>query len=155
MEWQDPVTESGTLGRVLVVDDVAVVRKSIRTTLANAGYEVVEAENGEQAISILQGMESLLPIAAILCDLRMPQMNGAELVACFRRQYPAIPVVALTAYQDVELAVSLMRQGLMDFLVKPVLQQELLSVVKRAVEQNAARGDRGISYKDLRREAEK
>ncbi len=63
--------------------------------------------------------------------------------------------MVLTAYPDVELAVSLMRQGVMDFLVKPVLQQELLSVVKRAVEQNAARGDRGISYKDLRREAEK
>ncbi len=145
MEWQDPVTESGTLGRVLVVDDVAVVRKSIRTTLANAGYEVVEAENDEQAIRILQGMTDLLPVDAILSDLRMPQINGAELIAYFRCQYPAIPVVVLTAYPDVELAVSLMRQGVMDFLVKPVLQNELLLVVKRAMEQKGMRKQQVIS----------
>jgi two-component system chemotaxis response regulator CheY len=50
-------------------------------------------------------------------------------------------VVVLTAYPDVELAVSLMRQGVLDFLVKPVLQDELLTVVKRAVDQNAMRKD--------------
>lgn len=155
MEWQDPVRESGKLGRVLVVDDVAVVRKSIHTTLANAGYDVVEAEDGEQALRILQGMAGSLPVDAILSDLRMPQINGAELVANFRRHYPAIPVVVLTAYPDVELAVSLMRQGVMDFLVKPVLQDELLSVVKRAVEQSAGHRDRNISYKNLRQEVEK
>ena len=154
MEWQDPVEESGKLGRVLVVDDVAVVRKFIRTTLAAAGYDVVEAEDGEQALRILQGMADPLPVDTILSDLRMPQINGAELIACFRRRYPAIPIVALTAYPDVELAVSLMRQGVMDFLVKPVLQDELLSVVKRAVEQNAALNDPIVSYKELRQGAE-
>jgi len=137
MEWQDPVMESGKLGRVLIVNDVAVVRKSIRTTLVNAGYDVVEAENDEQAIRILWEMADPVPVNAILSDLRMPQSNGTELVAYFRRQYPAIPVVVLAAYPDVELAVSLMRQGVMDFLVKPVLQNELLAVVKRAVEQGA------------------
>ena len=145
MEWQDPVAESGKLGRVLVVDDVAVVRKFIQTTLANAGYEVVEAENNEQAIGVMQGMTDLLPVDAILSDLRMPQINGAELIAYFRRQYPAIPVVALTAYPDVEMAVSLMRQGIMDFLVKPVLQDELLSVVKRAVDQSVLHKKQVIS----------
>ena len=135
MELQDLVTAGGKLGRVLVVDDVVVVRKSIRTTLANAGYDVVEAENDEQAITIMRGMTDLLPVDAILSDLRMPQTNGAELISYFRRQCPAIPVVVLTAYPDVELAVSLMRQGVMDFLVKPVLPSELLAVVKRAVEQ--------------------
>jgi two-component system chemotaxis response regulator CheY len=140
---------------VLVIDDVAVVRKSIRTTLATAGYDVVEAEDGDQAIRILQGMAGPLPVDAILSDLRMPQLNGTELIACFRRQYPAVPVVVLTAYPDVELAVSLMRQGVMDFLVKPVLQDELLSVVKRAVEQNAARNDQVVSYKELRQRVKK
>ena len=145
MEWQDPVTESGQLGRVLVVDDVAVVRKAIRTTLTNAGYEVMEAEDGEQAIRILQGLADPIPVDAILSDLRMPQLNGAELITYFRRQYPAIPVVALTAYTDIELAVSLMRQGVMDFLVKPVLQDEILSVVRRAVEQQGMHKHQGIA----------
>ena len=154
MDYRDPVTANGKMGRVLVVDDVAVVRKSIRMTLTNTGYDVVEAEDGEHAMATLQAMESCPPVDAILCDLRMPQINGAELIACFRRRYPAIPVVALIAYPDVELAVSLMRQGVMDFLVKPVLQDELLSVVKRAVEQNAAPNDHAVSYKELRQGAE-
>lgn len=154
MKWQDPVTAGRRLGCVLVVDDVAVVRKSIRATLADAGYDVMEAENDKQAISILQGRESPFPVDAVLCDLRMPPLNGAELVTDLRRRYPAIPIVVLTAYPDVELAVSLMRQGVMDFLVKPVLQNELLSVVKRAVEQNAARSERGVSCKDLKLEVE-
>ena len=145
MEWKDPVMESGNLGRVLVVDDVAVVRKSIRTTLANAGYDVVEAEDGEQAIRILRETASPLPVDAILCDLRMPQINGAAVIAYFRSQYQAIPVVALTAYPDIELAVSLMRQGVMDFLVKPVLQDEILSVVRRAVEQQGMRKHQAIA----------
>ena len=146
MEWHDPAAVSGRPGHVLVVDDVEVVRKSIRTTLANAGYEVLEAEDGEQAIRMLQAAESSLPVDAILSDLRMPQLNGAELIAYFRSQYPAIPVVALTAYPDVELAVSLMRQGVMDFLVKPVLQDELLSVVRRAVDQSALRKQQVTAY---------
>ncbi len=145
MEWQDPVTADVKLGRVLVVDDVAVVRKSIRMTLANAGYDVVEAENDEQAIGILRGMTDLLPVDAILSDLRIPRTNGAELIAYFRRQYPAIPVVVLTAYPDVELAVSLMRQGVMDFLVKPVMQNELLPVVQRAMEQKGLCRQQAIS----------
>ena len=135
MERQDPVKAGGRPGRVLVVDDVAAGRKAIRMILANAGFDVVEAENDEQAIRILRGAEDPVPVDAILSNLRMPRINGVELIAYFRRQYPAIPVVVLTAYPDVELAVSLMRQGVMDFLVKPVLQNELLAVVKRAVEQ--------------------
>jgi two-component system, chemotaxis family, chemotaxis protein CheY len=71
----------------------------------------------------------------------MPKINGAEAVAYFRREYPNIPVVILTAYPDVELAVFLMRQGVLDFLVKPVLQDELLTVVKRAVDHSAMRKD--------------
>ncbi|TAL09584.1 MAG: response regulator [Nitrospirae bacterium] len=145
MEWQDPVMAGGRLGRVLVVDDVEIVRKSIRTTLANAGYEVVEAENDEQAIRVMREMTDMLPVDAILSDLRMPHINGTELIAYFRRQYPMIPVVVLTGYPDVELAVSLMRQGVMDFLVKPVLQNELLTVVKRAVEQKGMRKQQVIS----------
>ena len=153
MEYQDPVAASGKVGRVLVVDDVAVVRRSIRMILTNAGYEVVEAEDGDQAIEILQVSESPRPVDAILSDLRMPQINGVELIAYFRTRYPAIPVVTLTVYTDVELAVSLMRKGAMDFLVKPVLQDELLEVIRRAVAQNTALNERIISYKELRQGA--
>ena len=152
MEYQDSVMANGQMGRVLVVDDVAVVRRSIKMILANAGYEVLEAENGEQAIEIVQvSSGGRNPVDAILSDLQMPQVNGVELIAYFRTRYPAIPVVVLTSYTDVELAVSLMRKGAMDFLVKPVLQGELLEVIGRAVGQkNTAVNEQAISYRGLR-----
>ena len=153
MEDQDSVTANGTLGRVLVVDDVAVVRRSIKMILTNAGYEVSEAANGEEAIAILQASESPRPVDTILSDLRLPPIDGVELIVYFRTRYPAIPVVSLTTYTDVELAVSLMRRGAMDFLVKPVLQEELLEVIGRAVGQNTVLNDPIISYRELRQGA--
>jgi len=138
----------------LVVESVAVVRRSIRMILTNAGHVVAEAANGEEAIEILQASEGPRPVDAILSDLRMPRIDGVELIVYFRTRYPAIPVVSLTTYQDVELAVSLMRNGAMDFIVKPVLQDELLAVIGRAVEQNTALNDPIVSYKELRQGAE-
>ena len=135
MGSQTPATEGRRQGRVLVVDDVATVRKSISMTLAHAGYEVVEAESGEQAIKLAQDVQHPFVIDVVLCDIRMPPGDGVETMAFFMREYPTIPVVALTAYPDVELAAALMRRGVVDFLVKPVLQEELRMVVKRAVEQ--------------------
>ena len=154
MEYSDPVMASGKMGRVLVVDDVAVVRRSIRMILTDAGYEVVEAEDGEQASAILQASGNPHPVDAILSDLRMPQVNGVELIAYFRIRYPAIPVVMLTSYSDVELAVALMRNGAMDFLLKPVMQGELLEVIGRAVAQDTAQHEQVISYKELRHKGE-
>ena len=138
MGSQTSATGNGRPGRVLIVDDVAAVRKSIAMTLAHAGYEVVEAESGEQAIKLAQDVQHPLAVDVVICDIRMTPGDGVETITFFRRKYPATPVVALTAYPDVELAVSLMRQGVVDFLVKPVLQEELRMVVKRAVEQRVS-----------------
>ena len=138
MGSQTSATGNGRPGRVLIVDDIAAVRKPISMTLAHASYEVVEAESGEQAIRLAQDVQHPLAVDVVICDIRMTPGDGVETIAFFRRRYPAIPVVALTAYPDVELAVSLMRQGVVDFLVKPVLQEELLMVVKRAVEQRVS-----------------
>ena len=141
MKRHTTAATGGRQGRVLVVDDVAAVRKSIGLTLTSAGYEVVTAEDGKEAIKLLGESEVSPAVDTILCDLRMPKINGAEAVAYFRREYPSVPVVVLTSYADVESAVFLMRQGVLDFLVKPVLQDELLTVIKRAVAQNAMRKD--------------
>src|SRR5712692_6795660 len=111
MGLQTSATGNGRQGRVLVVDDVVAVRKSISMTLAHAGYEVVEAESGEQAIKLAQDVSNPLTVDVVLCDIGMPPRNGVETIAFFRRAYPTIPVVALAAHPDVELAVSLMRQG--------------------------------------------
>ena len=119
-------------GRVLVVDDEAPVRKPICVSLRKAGYEVIEAEDGEQAIRALNSGDNSLLVDTILCDIRMPNINGVDAITYFRRQYPSVPVVVLTGYPDVELAVSLMKMGVSDYLVKPVAKDHLLKIIKRS-----------------------
>lgn len=123
-------------GRVLIVDDEDAVRKPIRLTLLKTGFEVVEAEDGAQAIQRLNEGDNPLAIDAILCDIRMPKVNGVEAIAYFRDQYPSVPIVVLTGYPDVQLATSLMKQGVKDYLVKPVTRDDLVGVIKKAVAQH-------------------
>ncbi len=123
-------------GRVLVVDDEESVRKPIRLTLLKAGFEVVEAEDGAQGIQKLNEGDNPLAVDTILCDIRMPKINGVEAIAYFREQYPSVPIVVLTGYPDVQLATSLMKQGVKDYLVKPVTRDNLLTAIKKAVDQH-------------------
>lgn len=136
MELSRQETMNGKMGRVLIVDDEAQVRKPISLNLTKAGYEVVEAADGDQAIKTLGSADNPLMVDTILCDIRMPKINGTEAIAYFRSQYPSIPVVVLTGYPDVDMAVSLMKVGVLDYLVKPVSKEELLTVIHRSVGQH-------------------
>ena len=121
-------------GRVLIVDDEQSIRTAISRTLSKAQYEVVEAGDGAQAITRLNEGDNPLMVDAILCDLQMPKINGIDAIAYFRSHYPSIPVVVLTGCPDVGMAASLTREGVMDYLVKPVSQEVLLQVIKKAVD---------------------
>lgn len=128
-------------GRILVVDDEAQVRKPISIMLAKDGYEVVEAQDGEEAIEALQSGDNPLMVDTVLCDIHMPNINGKEAIAYFRSQFPGVPIVVMTGYPDVELAVSLMRQGVRDYLIKPVTKEELLNVIRKSVDQHVVLRD--------------
>lgn len=126
------------LGRVLIVDDEANIRKIIRMALTKTGYDVVEAPDGEKAIEVLGADDNPLMVDLILCDLRMPYFNGMETIAYFRSRYPAVPVIVLTGYPDDRIAATLLRQGVADYLVKPVPKVELLASVAAAMESRTA-----------------
>ena len=132
---------SGRQERILVVDDEEQVRKPVSLMLKKEGYEVVEACDGAQAIEKIGLADNGLMVDTILCDIRMPKINGDEAIAYFKAQYPTVPIVVMTGYPDVELAVSLMRQGVRDYLVKPVTKDELLTVVKKSVDQHVVLKD--------------
>ncbi|MBI5658724.1 MAG: response regulator [Nitrosomonadales bacterium] len=123
--------------KILVVDDEAEVRETIKLQLKGTGLEVVEAEDGKRGIEVLDA-ENVITVDAILCDVRMPNVNGVEAVAYFRREYPSIPVIVLTGYPDVKLAVDFMKEGVVEYLVKPVEKEKLVEAVMKAV--------RGRSY---------
>jgi len=120
--------------KILVVDDEEEVRNTIRLQLKGTGLEVVEAEDGKRGIEILDA-ENVITVDAILCDVRMPNINGVEAVAYFRREYPHIPVIVLTGYPDVKLAVDFMKEGVFEYLVKPVEKEKLVEVVMKAISQ--------------------
>ncbi len=122
------------LHKILVVDDEEQVRKTIRLQLKGMDYEVIEAEDGEKAIELLNA-ENTLVVDAIICDVRMPKINGVEAVAYFRREYPSIPVIVLTGYPDVNLAVDFMKEGVVEYLVKPVEKEKLIETVTKAARQ--------------------
>ena len=122
-------------GRVLVVDDEPSVRTVVRLILEKAGYDVLEAENGEAAIEVLNSGENRLVLDVVICDIRMPKINGVQAIEYFQRAYPHVPVIVLTAYPETKMAVSLMRSGVADYLIKPVDARKLKAAVEQAMEQ--------------------
>ena len=121
-------------GRVLVTDDEPDVRKLVRMVLTKAGYDVVEAEDGAKAIEVLNTGENRLMLDVIICDIRMPKVNGMEAIAYFRQEYPRVPLIVLTGFPDTDMATSLLRQGVTDYLVKPVEAEKLRASVAKAME---------------------
>lgn len=124
------------LGRVMVVDDEADVRRVVRGHLEKANYEVIEAENGEEAIALLNAGDNPVYVDTIICDIRMPKINGADAISYFRREYPSVPILVLTGFPDLKMATSFLQQGVVDYLVKPVEREHLIAAVARAVEQH-------------------
>jgi two-component system chemotaxis response regulator CheY len=128
-------------GRILVVDDEAHIRTTVKMVLTKAGYEVVEAEDGEKGIQAITSGDNPFMIDMILCDMQMPKLDGAAAIAHFQAQFPSVPVVVMTGHPDIQAATKLMKQGVKDYLVKPIEKEKLLTVVEETVQNHA-------SYKD-------
>jgi two-component system, chemotaxis family, chemotaxis protein CheY len=132
MAWL--VSDRAVEGRILVVDDEEQIRKVVGTVLRKSGFDVVEAEDGAKAIEVLNAGENPMMVDVIICDIRMPHVNGTEAIKYFRAQYPSVPIIVLTAYPDFQLATSMIKDGVADYLVKPVDRDKLLMAVKQAMD---------------------
>jgi len=122
-------------GRVLVVDDEPDIRKVIGMTLTRAGYDVIEAEDGERAIQVINEGENPLLLDVIITDIRMPKINGVEVINYFQKQYPCVPLIVLTSFSDMEMATGFKKKGIVDYLIKPAAKEQLLYSVNKAMEQ--------------------
>lgn len=120
-------------GKILVVDDEQDVRDVIKLHLEQAGYHILEAENGEVAINVLKEGDNMVNVGLILCDIRMPKVNGVECIDYLKKEARGIPVVVVTGYPDTEMATSFLKKGVKDYLVKPVEKEKLLATVKQVV----------------------
>ena len=125
-------------GRIMIVDDEESIRKALRLTLKKDGYDVVEADDGGKGIEAIGADDNPLMVDVVICDIRMPKINGLEAIAYFRQQYQSVPVIVLTGYPDIQLATDLLKQGVVDYLVKPVERDKLMSCVERAMERRTS-----------------
>jgi DNA-binding response OmpR family regulator len=123
--------------RILIVDDETNVRLNFRMTLETEGYEVIEVSSGEAAVELL-GEHSF---ALAILDIRMPGMDGLELLAKMRESGIRVPAMIVTAYSDVPNAVKAMKLGAIDFLQKPLRPEELRSIVNEILKRHTGHED--------------
>jgi len=118
-------------GRVLVVDDREGIRSFIAEALDGAGYQVVTAADGAEAMEAAGAGRFHL----VITDLKMPRMDGMELLARLRRLDPTLPVIVLTAHGTIDNAVEAMKLGAFDYLTKPLEgPAQLRRLVRRAID---------------------
>ena len=127
-------------GTVLIVDDERTLARAVKAFLLESGYEAEVASDAEQALGLL---ETLRP-DVIFSDVRLPGMNGIELLRRIREFDPAIPVIIMTAYGTIEGAVEAVKLGAFDYLKKPVDLEELKLLADRAHEHSQLRQE--LSY---------
>lgn len=130
---------------VHIVDDDAAMRESLEFLLSADG---LAARTYESADALLARLGELEP-GCILTDVRMPGMNGLELVAKLRQHGDSHPVIVLTGHADVPLAVEAMKAGVLDFLEKPVRDETLLASVRAALAAGGDVGNRQAERADL------
>lgn len=117
------------LGRVLVVDDEPEVAAALRDLLLEIGYTVKVAVSGTEALHLVQTFQP----DAMLLDLRMPGMPGTEVLAKVRRDHPHLPVIIVTASDDVALALDTLAQGAFDYVQKPFTLERVERIVGAAI----------------------
>lgn len=127
---------TGTPLPVVLVDDESTVLLSSRMILGSAGIKnVVTLEDSRQLMPLLAEQETAL----VVLDLFMPYLSGTQLLPEIVREHPEVPVIVMTASQEIETAVACMKEGAFDYLVKPVEESRFISSVKRALELRALR----------------
>jgi FixJ family two-component response regulator len=119
--------------RILIVDDEANVRLNYRVTLETEGYEVFEAPSGASALEQLDARSFSMAIL----DMRLPAMDGLQLLARMREVGITVPAMIVTAYSDVPHAVQAMKLGAIDFLQKPLRPEDLRRIVAEILKRHA------------------
>ena len=115
---------------ILVVDDEETFRYLLTSLITTAGYKVDTVSDGVAAINAVQGKL----YHAVLLDVKMPKVDGIEVLKFIKNNYPGVEVIMLTGAADVKTAVECMRIGAYDFITKPTTADELLATINRAIE---------------------
>lgn len=118
-------------GKILAIDDEPNIRHLIRNEFSLEGFKVTTAGSGEEGLKLFEDNS----FDVVLLDIRLPRMNGIEVLRRLKKKDPATEVIMITAYGDIQTAVDSLKLGARDYLTKPFKLDELLSLVKKAVQE--------------------
>ena len=116
---------------ILIVDDEPLVRHSLKEFLTFEGYTVSAASNGKEAIELLKNYS----VDVMITDIKMPEMDGMQLLNQAKKISPGIPVILITSYGSIENAVKAMREGAYDYITKPIVDSEIKIIIERLMQQ--------------------
>ncbi len=129
---------------ILVVDDEAMMRSLLEKILTRDGYKVFTAEGGREALQVLAEQS----ISIIISDLRMPGVDGFELLKLVHRDYPGIAMIMMTAHGDTYTVKDALLLGADEYITKPFKSFEISLVVERAYWRLLSQSNRGVSTAD-------
>lgn len=115
--------------KILVVDDEDALRTVLSSELAGEGYDVETASDGDEAITVVQAK----PFDLVLLDIKMPKVDGFEVLKFLKSKYPNIKVIMLTGFADLKNAIESKKLGAEDFVSKPYDLVDLLTTIERVV----------------------
>jgi DNA-binding NtrC family response regulator len=121
--------ERSNAGKVLIIDDEAAIRESLQILLEDEGYEVVNAQDGEEGLSLLDAQA----VDLVLLDFQLPDRNGLEILKDIRERDPEMAVIMITAYGTPENAVAAIHGGAANFIAKPWTNEKLQADVRSAI----------------------
>jgi putative nucleotidyltransferase with HDIG domain len=132
--------------RILIVDDEEAIREIVFSMLSMASYRCQQAASGVEALAILESGEQF---ELMLSDLMMAEMDGIALLERTKERYPDMPVVMVTAVHDISVALAAIRNGAYDYLLKPFEREQLLAIVRRALENRRLKVENRAYQTDL------
>lgn len=116
--------------KILVIDDDVHIRDFLQDALEQQNFEVVTTDNGESGISLFKKQ----PFDLVFVDMKLPQLNGIEVLKMLKKHTSKIPVVIITGHGSIENAVESMKQGAYNYLTKPLTLETLTKVIEKAKE---------------------
>ena len=126
-----------SMNKILIIEDSESVRKMLCETLKEANYRPIDFNNGQEALIKIKTER----MDVVITDLNLPDMKGLDILREVKKTNPLIPIIIITAYGSIELAVEAMKKGAYDFIAKPFDTEHLVLLIERAIERSRLMAD--------------
>src|SRR4051794_26617849 len=121
--------------KILVIDDDRDMCLLLKKFLVNHGFNVSVAYSSKQALEILEVLKPDL----VLCDFRLDIIDGKTVLLKIKQIFPSVPVIIITGYQDIKIAVEVMKLGAYDYITKPIIPGEMILTITNALKQQVTK----------------